>query len=307
MDARAYIIEFLRKFEYSTESANYILRDYEKIQTCEKFFALIKDYEKQGVRCNFEDAFLVLKEIANTVAVHEYSAVLIYLICLSKHLKVLYQQNEMEESVWENTMLDLKYKLVECENIYGVCGTFTGSWLIGYFKLERFAFGKLQFEFARFEANYNKNGLCLTPESLVLYVHIPRTGGRLEHSGVLVSYSSAREFFEKHFHFSTPAFICRSWLLAPWHKEILAPTSNLYAFMSDFDIFEYHEYPDYEQLWRLFDCNVLETPMENLPQNSSLRRAYVDKMRRGEKIGYGFGVISCVQMQNEQAEEKGQK
>ena len=53
MDTRVYIIDFLKKFEYATESADCILRDYEKIRDCEKFFALINDYEQQGEWCDF--------------------------------------------------------------------------------------------------------------------------------------------------------------------------------------------------------------------------------------------------------------
>jgi hypothetical protein len=288
---REYIQEFFTRFAYPCDSAETLLNAYEKLEKDAGFLRLIKEYETQGINCDFDGAFLALKEIANSVRVHEYSAVLLYFICLSKHLKTLYAKMEMDESVWENTVFDLKYKMVECQDVYGVCGTFVGAWFVRFFKLERFAFGKLQFEIVPFETNYDGDGLCLTPESKVLNVHIPRTGGRLEHDGVLVSYSAAKAFFEKYFRFSVPAFVCRSWLLAPWHKEILAPTANLSKFLSDFEIIEYHEYPDYEQLWRLFDCNVKETKIDDLPQNSSLRRAYVERMRRGEPIGYGVGVM----------------
>ena len=69
---------------------------------------------------------------------------------------------------------------------------------------------------------------------------------------------------------------------------ILSPTSNLAAFIGDFEIVSSHAYDHYHDLWRLFDCNYNGNPAD-LPRDSSLRRAYADRVARGEPTGSGRG------------------
>ena len=66
--------------------------------------------------------------------------------------------------------------------------------------------------------------------------------------------------------------------------------SNLLSFMNDYDIFTFGEYSNYAEIWRLFDTDFDGDPT-HLPTDSSLRRAYVDLVSRGEKIGWGRGVF----------------
>ena len=75
------------------------------------------------------------------------------------------------------------------------------------------------------------------------------------------------------------------------NREVLSEKSNLYAFLGDYDVFEQGEYDDYTQVWRLFDRNF-DGCVDHLPQNTSLRCAYADWIRRGEKTGWGYGVFA---------------
>lgn len=155
--------------------------------------------------------------------------------------------------------------------------------------MSRFAIGKLQFELVPFEEKYEKDGVVLTPESTVINVHIPRTGTKLDRESQLAAYEHAAAFFKERYHLEQIAFVCHSWLLFPRNKEVLLPQSNLYAFISDFDIIKQGEFETYEEVWRLFDMNY-NGEVEKLPQNTSFRRAYADWIRKGEKTGWGFGV-----------------
>ena len=107
---------------------------------------------------------------------------------------------------------------------------------------------------------------------------------------MLKSYKEAAQFFQERYQLEQTAFVCHSWLLYPRNKEVLSTQSNLYSFISDFDIVKSGEDPDYGEIWRLFDKNY-EGDVEKLPQDSSLRRAYADWIRKGEKIGWGYGVF----------------
>jgi hypothetical protein len=173
--------------------------------------------------------------------------------------------------------------------VHGIWGTFVPAWYRGFFKLNLFGFEKLQFEVISFRREYQKNGVVLTPESKVLNTHIPRTGTKLDPESLRASYRKGAAFFRKHFGMDTPVFVCNSWFLFPKNREVLSPSSNLLRFMSDFEIAEWGEYQDYEQVWRLFDKNY-ESDVDKLPQDTSLRKAYADWIRLGKKTGWGYGV-----------------
>jgi hypothetical protein len=104
----------------------------------------------------------------------------------------------------------------------------------------------------------------------------------------MASYRAAAAWFADVFPDGNVLFTCSSWLLDPWHLTVLKPTSNLAAFIGDFEIVETKQYADYGELWRLFDCRYTGNP-DDLPQDSSLRRAYADRVRRGEPTGSGRG------------------
>ncbi len=173
--------------------------------------------------------------------------------------------------------------------VKGVCGTFVLKWFWGFYKLERFALGRLQFEIVEFGSEYEKNGLSLSADSRVINVHIPRTGTHLDRESVLTSYRLAADFYRPIIG-EKIAFVCSSWLLFPRNKKLLKPGANLISFIDDYDIYASGEYPNYTEVWRLFDTEF-DGDVSHLPADSSLRRAYIDLISRGEKTGWGKGVF----------------
>jgi hypothetical protein len=155
--------------------------------------------------------------------------------------------------------------------------------------MTRFALGRLQFEIVPFRRNYQKDGKILTPESPVINVHIPRTLTPLTPKACDEAFRAAAKFYEKELDGAPCVFVCSSWLLFPEHNNMLSESSNIRAFMNTFDIIEWGYYgDDGANLWRLFD--TMERNPNRLPADSSLRRAYIDRLLRGEKLGWGYGV-----------------
>ena len=185
-------------------------------------------------------------------------------------------------------MQDLRYKLEECKVVYGVRGSFVPGWFGGFFKLNRFGLGRLQFEVINFNANYEKNGIVLTPESKVLNVHIPRSGEPLTEEACSAAYAQAKEFYKDVVGDPCP-IVCSSWLLNPQHEEFLPKHTNTYKFFKSFDVFTSGIDKDKNNLWRLFD--TMEKDVNKLPTNGSLRRAYVEHLKNGGKMGTGRGVL----------------
>ena len=287
-----YLCSFLEEFAYPEAACTVLLQGFDAItndsSALEAFTAILDTYKADKL-CDFKELIARMRELSARIGLQEYTGNVILLICMSETLKAYYKEAGMDESVWHDSMIDLKYKLDECHCVHGIWGIFVPNWYKGFFRMTLFGFPKLQFEAVPFGRHYEKDGIVLTPDSTVLDTHIPRTGGRLDEAGRIHSYQLGAAFFAKHFGITQPVFVCHSWLLFPRNKEILSPQSNLYAFISDFDIIESGEYDTYKAVWRLFDRHY-EGDVDALPQDSSLRRAYADWIRKGEKTGWGYGV-----------------
>lgn len=301
---REYLFWFLNEFQYPEEAGEAIVSAYDKILASgdagKRFEQLIEDYKK-GMNCGMEiteekglwaglDAQLsVTEEICENAGVNKYTGVLLLFICHSAQLKEYYKEAGISESIWHTSMCDLRYKTMECKNVHGIWGSFSQGWFIGFFILDRFGFGKLQFEIRKLGYTYEKGDILLTPETKVLNTHIPRTGTRLDRESMKESYRQAAAFFREYYHMDRIVFRCASWLIYPRNRELISPDSNLCAFMDLHDIVEVKEYPDYSQVWRLFDVNY-DGDVDKLPQDTSLRRGYADWIRKGEKTGFGHGL-----------------
>jgi hypothetical protein len=283
---KAYIRCFLKRFSYPEESREILLDAYEKLSRKEEFDGFLKEYEEKGAESDIQGMTTAVKTLAQEVGVHSYTATTLLFICWSKNLLKIYEKIGISEEIWETSMYDLKYKLDEGKLVHGIWGTFT-DWSNKFFALRLFGIGRLQYEPNKCKYNCTVNGLELTTESEVINVHIPRSGVRLKRELVLDSYCKAVEFFKR----EKTVFACDSWLLFPKNLELLSPSSNLYSFISDFQIVFSDEFENYEQAWRLFDTWIDEKNLDALPQDTSLRRAYVSLMKRGEKTGYGYGVF----------------
>lgn len=285
-----YLNNFMVQCSYLDTDREFLLSAFDKIQSNEnaksEFERLVKVYEG-NIHCDYYKEILVPAQNAGKlVGVHPYTSGLLIFMCMTKHLKELYIERGIDIEIYNNSVLDLRYKLEECKAVRGVIGSFVAWWFPGFFDLTRFTLGRLQFEVVKFEHNYNKNGIVLTPDSKVINVHIPRTGTPMDKEGCDKAYEMAREFFKSEVG-ENGHFICHSWLLYPEHANILPKHTNVYRFFSEFDVFEYAD-NEGEDLWRLFDTE--ERNPDRLPTNTSMRRNYVEHMKKGGLVGWGLGV-----------------
>ncbi len=289
---KIYFDEFFEEFEYPAEARKELLLNLEKITSGAQsscFNKIVASYS-ENMMFDFKTVLDEMNQISSSLGINEYTGVMIILIALSKPLKSFYLQNGIEPWIWRNSMLDLKYKLNECMNMYGIWGTFAGMWFGGFYSLKRFGFGKLEFEVVDFGGEVEVSGVKLTPQTKVINVHIPHTGEPLGREDMLYSYTEAKKFYSNILCDGKAVFVCQTWLLFKKNKEILSPNSNLYKFISDYTIIKEGEYPDYKQCWRIFNTFELDDP-DKLPQRTSLQKAYVGMMKKGEKTGWSYGVF----------------
>ena len=287
---REYLEAFMTECDYPKEAVCELLSAFDTIviSSAEELYSLLADYDN-SYNIDYTEAINSIRALADGSGVHRYTAELLLFLCYTRSLRRYYLEAGISDDIYRSTVLDLKYKLDECKCVYGIYGSFVAYWFAGFFKLERFALGRLQFELIPLGTEYESGGVHLMPDSKVINVHIPRTGTRLDRESTLVSYRLAAKFFSAQLD-GEIAFVCNSWLLFKRHLEMLSEGANLRHFICDYDLISCGEYKDYSEVWRLFDTMYDGNP-DKLPCDTSLRRAYVDIIRRGERTGWGRGIF----------------
>ena len=286
-----YLIDFFNDFEYDAKDAQILLSAYQCITSNEAANTLLSEaiaaYE-ENIQIDYKAEVLErARKIATLVRLHPYTVDLLVFICLSKHLKALYASRGLDMQIYHDSVLDLKWKLLECKEVKGICGSFVAYWFPGFFNLTRFALGRLQFEVGTVSHDYEKNGVCLKAgESKVIKVHIPRTGEPMDKESCDRAYAQARAFFKDAVG-DGGVFACHSWLLYPDNLKLLPPHTNIYRFMQEYDIIDWCD-NEGQDLWRIFDTHEMNP--ERLPTNTSLRRAYAEHLKNGGRVGCGYGI-----------------
>jgi len=284
---------FAETFEYPTEATEEIWNTFEKVfsklQNVKDLDICLQAYETDCEKGFFELLALCAR-VAEEMQVNVYTLYMAALMLFAEVARKHYEKQGFSKELWKNNFMDLTYKLQECKLVKGVWGTFVPDWFHRFYNVSRFAFGKLQFESITFGRVYEKNGVKLTEDSVVINMHIPRTGKGLFPQDVEDSCEAADRFYKEKLGLKQVVFVCHSWLLYPANKELLKPTSNLYSFISRFDLIEVEDSQDYHEVWRLFDKEYTGDP-SLLPADTSFRRGYIEKMRKGEKTGAAYGVF----------------
>lgn len=279
--------QIMQKLDFPINAQQELLSTLDVLLNSHEFLEIVYRYKKE----NFDYSKMLedTKNLALKNSVCEYTAYILMLICMTPELHKKYTQKYIDDEIFYATIADLKYKLEECRLVHGKCGTFVPGWYKGFFEMKIFALGRLQFEINHTWFECDVDGVHIPKGTKALSVHIPRTGTKLDHSLVLDSYNMAKEFFKDEFD-DNVIFICNSWLLYPWNREVLQEGSNLAQFYDDFTIVRSGEYANYSEAWRLFDCLYDGNP-DNLPNDTSLRRAYIKRIKNKQPIGHGTGVI----------------
>lgn len=293
---REYLSWFFTEFGYDAADTSHLLAAYDKLtghsEAKDLFFGAIATYEAD-CDCDYNALTAQVKKAGRLTDVHNHTADLLLYLCLTRKLRQRYAERGIDDAIWHDTVLDLKYKLEECKHVRGVCGMFVAFWMPGWFKMTRFALGRLQFEIVDFGREYQKDDITLGKDSKVLNMHIPRSGQPLSKELYEDSFARAKQFFAG----QLPSgqcpdgkvpFVCHSWLLYPRMNEFVSESSNVRKFMEEFEILSWDD-SDGESLWCLFD--TAERNPDRLPTNTSLRRAFVERLRSGGRVGWGYGIL----------------
>ena len=286
-----YLYDFLKKCKYSESDIAFLTATYEAIASHPEASALWEQaiaLYRENIHCDFKKILSLANRAAEILSIHKYTAELLIFLCLTQRLREEYEKRGVDVKIFDDTVLDLKYKNEECKLVKGIVGSFVAEWFFKFFDMTRFALGRLQFQIIDFAHSYEKDGTTLMPETKVIDVHIPRSLQPLDEKNCDEAFAQAKAFFANEIG-DICAFVCHSWLLYPEHETMLSHESNVYRFMKRFDIIKSGYSHSKGDLWRLFDTD--EKDPEKLPANTSMRRAYVNHLKNGGKVGWGFGVF----------------
>ena len=288
---------FMQTLALECEAQTCILSNYERLLANEEsyaaFSAILNAYGTGGEDVDFTALCGEMKSLAEKNGVHPMTGYLLMYISMLPLLQRKYEEKGIPEDIFFATIPDLRYKMTEgylVDGVYGISEGAATGWYPSIFRARTLTFCRLQFVFSKACFECEVDGVKVEKDTPVLHIHIPRTGTKIDRESILASYRRAAEYYAPFFGENPIVMTTRTWMFFPRHAEFLPESSNMMQFYYDFRLVDSGEYEDYSQLWRLFDCRYTGD-VDALPQNTTLRRAYADLVRRGEKTGWGRGVM----------------
>ncbi|MFG1973306.1 acyltransferase domain-containing protein [Nonomuraea fuscirosea] len=219
---------------------------------------------------------------AGPVALHLY--VWLYLAVLPRTLRYHAERGIDPRTSWE-TLSTLGPMMAEHRSVHGLGGVGGfDQWCPPLkFRGTEYKLGRLEYDRGHGE---RPDGMT----EYVLHLHIP-SGTPLSPDSCDESFDLARTFFERHFPDEPVShFACHSWLLDPQLAEYLPERSNIVRFLRRFTLKPRTsgdaDRADGDLLEYLFNKPsrqepVTESRLADLPQETSLQRAYVAHLRSG--------------------------
>ncbi|MBS6194175.1 MAG: DUF5596 domain-containing protein [Clostridiales bacterium] len=224
------------------------------------------------------------------LGIHKYTLDLLLLLRCWEILEGRYEEKQLSMEIFYDTLDDMRCKLLECREIYGVNGIFVGWWYDRFFNISRFALGRLQFELEAYpyKKEYTEKGRIVRKGDTVINMHIPSSGPLLPEM-VEDAFDRAAEFYKDQIPEGPVVFVVHSWMIDPDLVKIL-PEGNMKDFARRFTVLETSKNEKFMDGWRVFG-NEWEKAPEELPRRTKLQKAIADYLQQGGKLGEGYGVI----------------
>ena len=165
---------------------------------------------------------------------------------------------------------------------WGFYGFDRGFWTTRQRDAKLFRLGELEYEL-----------LCEGEGEKAIGLHIP-SDASLEPNRLNASLSKARDFLNRHFpDWANAPIRCSSWLLSPALKDLLPPGSRILGFQAAFDLTETNPEADDVLQWvfGLAEAQKADYRLEDLPEDTTLRRNMKAFMRAGGSVGTGEGFL----------------
>lgn len=281
-DINDYINMPLEARQQIEEMVDVILSDGDFIRKCEgltAYFFAARDNRRE-----------VVHKLAEEKNVDKDMLCLVMCELYSIETKNLYIRNNWPMDVYYDSMRDMAIWANTCYERTGKWGLLEYGWIALALFGVVFRLGRLQFEIIELNERclpVTLAGIPVRNGSRAINIHIPEGDG-ITAEKRLDSYRKAYRFFRQT---GYAVFVCHSWLLYPKHTEFLPPESNILSFMKDFNLFMPHD--GNGEMGRVFGkaWPPANDNYDLLPQDTRIRRAFVNRFKSGGTAGDGFGVF----------------
>ena len=250
---------------------------------------LMEKMKKGACRGELQEALSGCEQMEEETGIHRYTLDLLFLLRCAGILRENYKKKGLPDDLFLDSMMDLKWKLLECRNIYGVNGIFVGFWYDRFFDMTRFALGRFQFEEETFQGDlFQEDGFAVKKGAPVINMHIP-SSGPLDPAQAEASIARAAQFYRDLFPQGTVPFVMESWLLDPDLMKML-PQGNIRRFVERFHLVSVEKGETFSDGWRVFGPEWEKDPAD-LPRTTRLQMAIADYLQGGGKLGAGYGIF----------------
>lgn len=279
------IAEICEKLGFPTEAVGALRESFGKIR--EQAAPLLSQARELYFSQAPEGHTELLQRIAEETGIHRYTVDLVFLLyCIPRLMEAYRNAGLPEDLLWE-TMSDLRSKLWECKAVHGLWGNFVAYWYRGFFTLQRFRLGRLEFEIKPYPGEAFK-GLVRQADP-VINCHIP-SGAPLTREAVVDSLKRAYHFYGDLHRDGKLVIICHSWLLYPPHYDVFPRGSNLRKFYNLFEVTHWEQDAENKDFWRIFD-RFYDESWRDSPSDTTLRRNFLRYFEQGGTMGNGHGVL----------------
>ena len=186
------------------------------------------------------------------------------------------------QEIWLDTMRCFTRFVREHHRSLGYDGFDRGFWTTRQISARLFRIGQLEYELLE------KNG------ERVIGLHIP-SDTHMDMALLDASVEEARAFLRTYFpDWAELPMECETWLLSPVLVPMLSPASHILRFQKAFDIVSVDLEPMdvLEWVFRLTEAQQKITPLESLPEDTSLQRSLKAFLLSGGKVGVAKGTLA---------------
>ena len=162
--------QLLELYDYPADAQEALMSVHVRILEQESLCRCMDEAE----RCLFDadaerEAYLAaLEGVAQAVGAAQQTIPLLCMLQAAIALRERYRLAGIPDAIWQETVLDLRTKAMECkrlEGVYGLFGTGTPLWMVNYYRMQRFALGRLQYEVGQMKAEECTKASANTSES----------------------------------------------------------------------------------------------------------------------------------------------
>lgn len=188
-----------------------------------------------------------------------------------------YLNKGIDEKIFTDTMKCFTRFIKECKDRTGKAEFDRGWWTHRQINMVLFRIGELEYELTQ---SQGRNEVS---------VHIP-SDAEFTPEKVDESLKQAEEFMAKFYpDYKDVEYFCESWLLSPRLGEIVKETSNIAKFQKRFRILE--DLPDDKEYMEWLFGAKADTPVQELPENTSLQRKARELLANGGNLGAAVGIM----------------